>query len=181
MNFVLWGVVALCVSLYSWVGVGPGVPNQQSENQKFTQNLGGQWRFNNKLDDYSLTELTLDDSAWAQVSVPAKWEDQGYANYDGIGWYRYHFNIPAKLKGKGLVIYLGRIDDNDESYINGVLIGKTDGWDKDRIYSIPANAIKYGEDNVLSIRVNDTGSGGGVYAGPQKITEGVPPLKYSLE
>jgi hypothetical protein len=181
MNFVVWAVVALSVSIYSWFSIGPGVPNQQRESQKFTQNLGGQWKFNNKLDDYSFTDPAFNDSAWAQISVPANWENQGYPDYDGIGWYRYHFTVPANMKNKGLIINLGRIDDNDETYINGVLVGKINGWEADRIYTIPPGILKYGEDNVISIRCDDTGGGGGIYGGSPKITEGAPPLIYSLE
>ncbi len=56
--------------------------------------------------------------------------------------------IPSSLKmgtGKGLKMYLGKIDDADQTYLNGKLIGETGSfppnyvtqWEKQRIYIIP--------------------------------------------
>ena len=31
---------------------------------------------------------SLDDSNWAEINAPGKWEKQGYPKLDGVAWYR---------------------------------------------------------------------------------------------
>ena len=64
-----------------------------------------------------------DDNYWKEIFVPAYWEVQGYKNYDGFAWYRKSFVLPEKYSGIKLVLMLGMIDDIDQTYINGTLIG----------------------------------------------------------
>ncbi|MCJ8330045.1 MAG: hypothetical protein HRT89_21385, partial [Lentisphaeria bacterium] len=40
-----------------------------------------------------------DASEWKKIRTDATWEKQGYANYDGIGWYRSTFTAAKKFKG----------------------------------------------------------------------------------
>ena len=54
------------------------------------------------------------------------------------------------------------IDDTDQSYVNGVLVGSTNRYNEKRIYQVPANVLKEGK-NVIAVRVEDTGGGGGIY------------------
>jgi hypothetical protein len=140
--------------------------------------FAGKWRFKDG-DSEKWTDPSFDDSNWDQIFVPAFWESQGYSEYDGIGWYRMHFKISAELAGKTLVLLLGRIDDLDETYINGEEIGRTgrirtnpkrssysNEYRELRAYTIPAGLLKPGTDNVIAIRVYDRGGPGGIYEGP---------------
>ena len=63
------------------------------------------------------------------------------------------------------------IDDNEETYINGKKIGETNGWDIQRVYLIPYDIINWDKENVIAIRVNDTGGEGGMYEGPYSVGE----------
>jgi sialate O-acetylesterase len=80
------------------------------------------------------------------------------------------------------------IDDIDETFINGVQVGSTKAYNEKRSYAIGADRLKEGE-NVIAIRVTDTGGGGGVYgdAADMKLTIGssMMPLagdwKYQIE
>ena len=52
-------------------------------------------------------------------------------------------NIPASLAGEELLLHLGAVDDYDDVYINGILVGKTGTekepvWNYNRTYTIPA-------------------------------------------
>jgi alpha-galactosidase len=120
----------------------------------------------------------FDDKGWQAANVSKPWEQQGHPNYDGFGWYRLHVVIPSSIKEKAylkdsLIINLGSIDDNDEVYLNGTLIGKYGGHGGDiksshygpRSYTIAANnpALLWDKENVLAIRVYDTGGDGGIY------------------
>jgi len=69
------------------------------------------------------------DLKWQHIEVNKPWEEQGYPNYDGFGWYRLHFMLPSSIKEKAFLkdsirINLGIVDDNDEVYLNGKLIGE---------------------------------------------------------
>jgi sialate O-acetylesterase len=56
---------------------------------------------------------------WKNINVPGYWEDQGIRNLDGIVWYRKEIEIPTSMIGKNAKVFLGRIVDADELYING--------------------------------------------------------------
>jgi hypothetical protein len=121
---------------------------------------------------------TFNDQNWQNIDVAHSWEPQGHPNYDGFGWYRIHVVIPSSLKEKAylkdsLRLNLASVDDNDEVYLNGKLIAKyggrsgtiKDGNYGPRTYNIPASdpAILWDKENVLAIRIYDTGGDGGIY------------------
>ena len=105
----------------------------------------------------------LDDGAWSTIPVPSLWEEAGYEGMDGIAWYRTSFNLTADEARQGVTIGLGMIDDSDESWVNGHRVGGMQGaWNVQRRYDVPASALVAGR-NVLAVRVEDTGGGGGMY------------------
>ena len=57
------------------------------------------------------------------------------------------------------------IDDNDRTYVNGILVGSASVWNKKRIYEVPGKILKSGK-NIVAIRVEDGGGGGGIYGNP---------------
>ncbi len=140
--------------------------------------LEGTWKFQTG-DSPEWKSPSFNDSDWGSIYVPTFWETQGYKGYDGIGWYRLHFTVDPKFEGKRLVFLLGKIDDYDEAYLNGVNIGKTGSIPSDgkpgrtgnqyswlRTYTVPMGVLKIGEDNVLAVRVWDGRLHGGIYRGP---------------
>lgn len=134
-----------------------------------------QWKFRTG-DDKNWAIPDYDDADWGTI-IPGKlWENQGYANYDGFAWYRQALVIPAGFKEKaresgGLIIYLGAIDDADQTFFNGQFIGKTGEMPPDyrgavsaqRAYEVPFELIRWDAPNVLAVRVYDAGGGGGIY------------------
>lgn len=144
--------------------------------------LAGNWKFK-KGDSEKWSAASFDDSQWNKIFVPGYWEGQGYPHYDGVGWYRLHVKIPADLAGKNLVLLLGKIDDLDETYINGEKVGHTGTirinpfrstpfteYQALRAYFLPYGLLKSGKDNIIAVRVYDGGVGGGIYEGPIGIT-----------
>ncbi|MFT3982085.1 MAG: sialate O-acetylesterase [Ferruginibacter sp.] len=104
----------------------------------------------------------FDDSYWSSLNVPEPWEKQGLPTFDGIVWYRKNFTLTEEQLKNDAVVFLGTIDDKDITYINGVKVGETDGWDKYRRYLIPKALLKKGN-NTIAVKVVDTGGGGGFY------------------
>ena len=116
----------------------------------------------------------FDDSGWKSIQVGSPWETEGYANYDGIAWYRLKVVIPSSIRTdnpfiKGLQLSLGSIDDEDISFMNGIEIGRGSGWDQQREYVIPFDLIKWDKENIIAVKVIDNGGGGGLCSGTYSI------------
>ena len=141
-------------------------------------NLEGDWKFSTG-DNLSWGENNFDDKNWMNIIVPGFWESQGYREYDGYAWYRKKVYLPSSLKDKKLVLVLGKIDDVDQTFLNGKQIGNTGQFNilpedynqnaryrQLRGYYIPNDLIRYGRDNVIAIRIYDGFKDGGIYEGP---------------
>jgi hypothetical protein len=124
-------------------------------------------------DDLKWKEPGFDDSQWELVTIPQPWENyDGLENYDGFGWYRVHFYLPQEWQSSDLTLLLGRIDDCDETFLNGTMIGSSGTMPPQyqsasnlfRSYRIPAEAVNWKGQNVMAIRVYDGGGRGGLYS-----------------
>ena len=107
-------------------------------------------------------DQALNVDGWAEIDPSKLWEESGYPSIDGIAWYRKTVELTADQAKKASEINLGTIDDNETTWINGIMIGSTNKYDEKRVYSLPANTLKAGK-NVIAIRVVDTGGGGGLF------------------
>jgi sialate O-acetylesterase len=143
--------------------------------------IAGLWKFSTG-DDPSWSRPEFDDRKWQNIYVPAFWETYGMPEYDGFGWYRTKFILPANLVGARLILLLGKIDDLDETYLNGRRIGRTgtitsndeqyirgDEYNTLRAYTIPNEILGSGGENTLAVRVYDGRLHGGIYRGPLGI------------
>lgn len=115
---------------------------------------------------YNLT--AFDDSSWETIKVPKLWEEQGYRGFNGIAWYRKTIELNKKQAESGIVLSLGKIDDYDVCWVNGVEVGKTNLWTIDRFYNVPASILKEGK-NVIAIKITDISGGGGLYSTSKDI------------
>ena len=104
----------------------------------------------------------FNDKSWMTMKVPGLFSQNGLEKFDGLVWFRHTVDIPSSMKGKALTLRLGSVDDIDVTYFNGVRIGQTEGWAKERVYQIPARLVKAGR-NVIAVRNLDTGGDGGLY------------------
>jgi len=152
------------------------------------------WRFKSG-DNLAWSEVGLNDSAWALISPLKPWERQGYKGLDGFAWYRFNIVIPSSLKQFGyfqdtLQILLGKIDDCDQVFLNGALIGENGNtiyhekspdtsyaevygaWNRPRDYRLAVTdpRIKWDQENTIAIRVFDSGGLGGMFDGPFEIS-----------
>ena len=107
-------------------------------------------------------ELSFDDSKWPVLNQPQLWEEQSIGELDGIVWLRKTIVLASLDLTKEATLVLSKIDDNDITYVNGIKVGSTNQWDANRRYTIPPGVLKEGK-NVIAVRVDDTGGGGGIY------------------
>lgn len=106
--------------------------------------------------------LTEDDSSWKSIPVPTYegWETEGLEGLDGALWFRTAFTLPASYAGKDLILDLNKVRDQDFTYINGTLVGATEGVAA-RKYVIPSKLLRKGK-NVLAIQVLNYFDKGGI-------------------
>lgn len=156
--------------------------------------IGGPVKFRTG-DDPGYGRREYDEEAWETIPVPGNWELAGHPGYDGFAWYRARFALPpspgrsgGQADRRSLFLELGKIDDADETFLNGVKVGQTGAfppsyrseWQTYRRYAVPDDAINWGGENVLAVRVYDGGGPGGWWSVRRErppgtwVTEGAP-------
>lgn len=116
---------------------------------------------------------SFNDTSWDVLRLDTDWNAQGIDNDNAYGWYRLHVVIPSSLKGRDsdkILLALGTIDDADETFLNGVLVGKTDGYDSPRRYIVDRKLVRWDKENVIAVRVYNGDPPGGFYGKPAWIT-----------
>jgi len=179
-----WTSAEALRTIHDFDAVLDGMKDEESrkaQEQKFAVDMKA-WDQNMQKADMGMKEgkaiwadPAFNDAQWATISVPSFFENKGLPDFDGVVWYRKTIEL-SDISGDALLEYYA--DDNDNLYVNGTEIGSTSGYNVLRKYIIPANVLKVGE-NVITIRVQDTGSGGGLY-GPDNIALMVAGKAYPL-
>jgi sialate O-acetylesterase len=114
--------------------------------------------------DRGLTEkwndMSYQPKGWKRYAIPGFWEDQGLKDLNGVVWFRREIEIPASLAGLPAKLFLGRIVDADQVFVNGEQVGNITYQYPPRRYTVKNGLLKAGK-NLLVIRVtNTTGKGG---------------------
>jgi sialate O-acetylesterase len=105
-------------------------------------------------------DISYVPEGWYKYWLPGYWDDQGVKGLNGIVWFRKEINVPESMTGKPAKLFLGRIVDADNVYVNGVLSGSITYQYPPRRYNLPAGLLKTGK-NIIVIRVtNNSGKGG---------------------
>lgn len=132
--------------------------------------LEGNWSFTIG-DNPNWSKENVDVSDWDRLYVPANW-DEYYKNYNGFGWYRKSFDMRWMPEEGQIALFLGRIDDVDEVFINGVKVGQTGSffpnfetaYNIERMYYLPKDLLRK-TGNVIAVRVLDDAGPGGILSG----------------
>lgn len=127
-------------------------------------------------DDPEWANPAFNDNDWVNQELGKSFKkDSSYC------WYRIKIIIPSGMKttnGKGLKANLGKIDDADQTFFNGKLIGAmgtmppdyTTQWDKSRTYIIPEKDVQWDKENVIAVRIYNLVGGMGMWAGDPYYT-----------
>jgi len=139
---------------------------QLDKQQKMLKELLGELPFEDEglVDGEAIwATVNYEDASWKTMDLPNLWEGQGLEGVDGIVWYRKSIQLSPQEARKGIMLHLGKIDDSDITWMNGQQIGKTEQkYNVNRVYEVPSSILKAGE-NIITVRVEDTGGGGGLY------------------
>ncbi len=111
----------------------------------------------------------VDLSTWSTMELPGAWEPKGYTNVDGYFYYRRSFELTEAQAAGDAMLFLGTIDDGDQTYINGVQVGDTpNAYSEEREYPVPGDVLRAGT-NTIAFRVFDGTGGGGFMSGPESM------------
>lgn len=142
------------------------------------ERINNNWKFALK-DVENGQSAQLDDSHWKPVELPHDWTVQGQLSPTlasatgylpgGIGWYRKHVEVSAAKKGEKVYLYFEGVYNRSEVFVNGVSLGKRPNGYISFLYDATPH-IKFGEDNVIAVRVDHSQSadsrwytGSGIY------------------
>ncbi|MCL4220736.1 MAG: hypothetical protein KJZ65_05145 [Phycisphaerales bacterium] len=102
---------------------------------------------------------------WKSMELPALLGPDGLDQFDGVVYFRRQVDLPDDWAGQPVTLSLGPIDDYDDVWVNGTLVGSTheDGqWNVPRVYRVPGEVVRGGA-NIVAIRMVDQSGPGGVF------------------
>ncbi|MCR4647722.1 MAG: hypothetical protein K5776_01440 [Lachnospiraceae bacterium] len=117
------------------------------------------WNRKTDEDDIGLSEKWYDHE-WSEeeikggveIKVPESWLNNVLKNRIGTVWVQRTVYVPEEFCGRDVQLRLGTIVDADQTYVNGVLVGRTDYFYPPRRYELKAGILKPGK-NVITVRV----------------------------
>ncbi|MBQ7650031.1 MAG: hypothetical protein IJS15_03680, partial [Victivallales bacterium] len=121
--------------------------------------------------DSTLTDEQKAEMRWQDATFPHDDFSRIMPDWKVFGWYGCEFDMPEPLLGLDLIADLGRIDDSDETFVNGTIVGtmgKVPGgsaWQTDRIYRIPSWRLASCR-NFMSVHVWNLWGYGGIVRVP---------------
>ncbi|MFW5798479.1 MAG: HEAT repeat domain-containing protein [Planctomycetota bacterium] len=113
----------------------------------------------------------LERDAWHPIAIETFWHEalpEKVGKYEGVGWYRITFDAPEKPEGKinEVVLHFTAVDESTWVWVNGNYAGEHDlgpmGWKTPFDIDI-GPFVKWGEPNVIAVRVLNTAGAGGIY------------------
>jgi hypothetical protein len=136
------------------------------------------WKFSTG-DFEKAQQPEFNDSRWKQIDLPHDWSVEGQLSPSlasatgylpgGIAWYRKILNIPAGKTDKKVYVYFEGVYRNAEVFINGTSVGMRPNGYISYMYDLTPY-IKFGEKNILAVRVDHSKSadsrwytGSGIY------------------
>lgn len=166
----------LLIAIILLTGIAPSLSAQVSfgKSEKINEN----WKFilNDQEDGQAVAH---NDSRWQQVALPHDWSVKGQLSPTlasctgylpgGIGWYRKTIDIPADKQGQKVYLYFEGVYNRSEVFLNGESLGKRPNGYISFMYDATPH-LKYGEENVIAVRVDHSQSadsrwytGSGIY------------------
>ena len=143
----------------------------------YYQSLNGTWKFHwvRKPDERpkEFYKVDYDDSEWVDFPVPANWEINGFGipiyvnipyeftsdpkppaipdNYNPVGSYRQHFNIPNDWSDRRIMLHFGAVKSAFFLWINGKKVGYSQGSKLPAEFDI--TEFVHSEENLLAMEV----------------------------
>ncbi|MDJ1472594.1 sialate O-acetylesterase [Xanthocytophaga flava] len=118
------------------------------------------------------TAPELNDSDWAEMSIPGYWADGPMGKKNGAVWFRKTITIPSSFVGKPVKLWMGRIVDQDSVFVNGQFVGTTGYQYPPRRYEIKPGILKEGQNTIVVRVINNADRGGFIPDKPYYLAVG---------
>lgn len=142
------------------------------------ENLNAGWKFMLGDSDQAM-KISYNANRWQNVTLPHDWSVKGVLSPGnasctgylpgGIAWYRKNIHIPASKANEKVYIYFEGVYNRSKVYVNEQLVGERPNGYISFAYDI-TNLVKFGEDNLIAVRVDHSRSadsrwytGSGIY------------------
>ena len=105
--------------------------------------------------DSEFSKIDFEDSNWKSTLLPIRYDSLVSTQFDGVMWFRKEIDIEDL--STDYTMNIGYINDMDQTFINGNLVGGIIGfgsWNQKRNYKIPKAFLKKGK-NLIAIRAVD--------------------------
>ncbi|MFQ5491583.1 MAG: alpha-amylase family glycosyl hydrolase, partial [Phycisphaerae bacterium] len=143
---------------------GETVQRQPEDSAVIRRSLDGAWFFRKDPKGEGLEQgwhsEAISDSRWSPIRVPGHWEPQGHKGYDGVGWYRRTFDVPAADGAGRWGLCLLGVDDRARVWVNGQEVGAIS--QAFRRFAVDVTGVVRAGSNTLAVRVEDAGGDGGI-------------------
>ena len=131
--------------------------------------LDGVWRFQpdpfDEGEDFGYYATDCDVSRWREVTVPTVFDrcGDGMQGYEGVAWFRRTFKMPADSQGRRISVNFGAVNYRAKVWVNGAHIGVSeDGFLPFECNWMTEANLKYGGENVIVVRADNTRRAGDV-------------------
>lgn len=111
--------------------------------------------------------------AWEPIRVPGFWQDDGFENYLGYGWYRTEFIVPEDYGGRPLQLLFEGVDEQAWIFINGKMVGEhtesserlsvAELWNRPFAILVDPEYLFPGQENRLVVRVHASENLAGIH------------------
>ena len=131
---------------------------------RVTQSFDTDWKFL-KGNAENAEKTDFNDSAWKTVNVPHDWSIEGPFDEknptgpgggylpSGVSWYRKHFTVSPKDKGKKFFIGFDGVMEKSDVWINGHHLGQRPSGYISFEYEL-TEYLNFGKDNVISVKAD---------------------------
>ncbi len=178
LNSWLERKVAILISVILGATNALSAPSMKAPRHRLLMDFGWRFTLSNPTDAQT---PDFNDSVWQTVGLPHDWSIEGEINRNnptgaaggffpaGIGWYRRHFVAPKGWRGKHVAIEFEGVYEDACVWLNGTHLGFHPNGYTTFFYDL-APALKFGETNILAVRVDNSKqpnsrwySGSGIY------------------
>ncbi|MBV8147220.1 MAG: DUF5110 domain-containing protein [Gammaproteobacteria bacterium] len=118
---------------------------------------------------------------WRPIRTGLSWEEQGFHDYHGVGWYRLAVELPAKLP-PALYLCLGEVASRYRLFVNGREVTHSyDHWPRRLTYSDIAPYVSAGGSSEIVLRVEGDTRASGILRGPVALRDVPPPERIAFD
>jgi sialate O-acetylesterase len=132
-------------------------------NRRFGERWQAWWRARSPLEPWR-DPAGLAWKPMPRIGYWEGWGDPAFAAFNGMMWARKTFTLSRDEAARAATLSLGVVDEIEQTWVNGVPVGNTFGWEVARDYPLPEGLLREGE-NVVLVNMYD-GYGAGGFQGP---------------